>query len=287
MSIMLRCSRRSFTAAAAATFASIGVVRAPAKAATFAYKCGGDYPAGDPISVRAVQMWKAVETETGGKLSVRFFPNNQLGSVTGMFSDLRSGALEFMLNSGAQFGGIIPVTQIENLAFAFKDIPAALAAMDGPLGTYIRAQIEAADIAVMPHIWSQGMHDLTNNVRPIRVASDLEGIKLRMPPSKIFMEMATSLGAAATPLGGNEIYSAMQTKLVDGADLPLSYVEQNHFFEVQKYLSITNHLWAGKWLIGNKAAWNELPPDIQDVVVRNSSKYAALERRDSIALEAR
>ena len=280
-----RMKRRSFTAATAAAFASIAVVRAPARAAQFQYKCGSDLSLGDAVNVRAVQMWDAVEKESGGRLSVRNFPDNQLGSILAQLSQVRSGAQEFMFNSGAQFP-MVPVAMIENTGYAFRSMAEGLAAMDGPLGAYIRKEIEAAGIVVMPHIWGNGMRQVTNSVHPVNVPADLEGLKLRMPPSKIFIDMFRAFGAATTPLNFNELYSAMQTKLVDGAELPLSAMEGMHVAEVQKYLSMTNHIWAGKWLIANKDAWNALPKDIQAIVVRNSDKYGALERRDYAVQDA-
>ncbi len=276
--------RKQFAVATAATFASIAVVRGRARAAQFEYKQGHDLPAGDPLSVRAVQMWDAVAKETGGRLVVRSFPDSQLGSVIAQLSQLRSGAQQFMFNSGAQFP-MVPVAQIENVGYAFRSTPEALAAFDGPLGAYVRQQIEAAGIVVMPRIWGNSMRQLTNSIRPVRVASDLDGMKLRMPPSKIFIDMFKTLGASPTPLNYNELYSALQTKLVDGAEMGLSAMEGIHLAEVTKYLSLTNHIWSGKWLIANKDAWDALPKDVQDVVVRNSAKYGALERQDYASLE--
>src|SRR5271166_3301893 len=136
-------SRRGFTTAAAATFANIGILKAPARAAQFEYKYGNDQTVSSPLTVRAVQMWKAIEQETNGRLVVKTFPDSQLGGDTQMITQLRSGALQFLTEPGALLGGFVPASQIDGIAFAFKDTKQAFGAMDGELGEFVRKEIQA------------------------------------------------------------------------------------------------------------------------------------------------
>ncbi len=107
-----------------------------------------------------------------------------------------------------------------------------------------------------------GLRQLTNSAKPIVTASDLAGLKMRTPPSRITLDLFRTLGANPTPLDFAEAYTALQTHLVDGTELPLTTIATSRFYEVQKYLSIANHTWAGYWMVANPAAWNALPPDI-------------------------
>ena len=126
------------SAFALGALASIAVVRAPARAAQWSYKYAHNLPVGHPLHIRTVQMWHAVRAATGGRLDVAVFPNNQLGADPSALAQLRAGAIQFFTASGGLIGGVVPVAQIENVGFAFRDAGAALAAMDGELGTYLR-----------------------------------------------------------------------------------------------------------------------------------------------------
>ena len=116
-----RLSRRQFNAAGAAAFASVAFVRSPAAAADFSYKVGTDNAINHPLNVRMIQMWDEVRAQTNGRLDVKIFPNNELGGATAMLTQLRSGALEFLAQSGGQLATVVPVGAIEGVGFAFKD----------------------------------------------------------------------------------------------------------------------------------------------------------------------
>ena len=271
-------SRRVFAAGAVAGGASLAM-RAPARAAQFDYKCAHDLAEGDPLNVRSVQMWNAVERETGGRIAIKNFPAGELGSDSALLTQLRNGAIQFAL-IGAAIAQVVPVMGISNLGYAFPNAAAGFATMDGPLGAYVRNDMAAAGIIGMPRMWANGVRQVTTGSKPIRTAADMEGLKIRIAPSKIIVDLFRALGTSPTPIGLPEMYSAMQNHVVDGADVPLSAVEEYHVFEVQRYLNMTNQIWDAKWMIANKDAWDALPPGIQGAILRNSATYALLERRD-------
>jgi TRAP-type transport system periplasmic protein len=276
--------RRAFVLGCGA-LTTIGIVQAPAKAAQFNFRCASTLPADHPSSIRARQMWAAVMRESGGRLSVGFFTAGQLGGSEALVSQVRLGALQFLINLG-DMPPVVPAVDITNVGFAFKGEDEALRAMDGPLGAYLRNEFAAKGLHVLRELWDSGMRQTTTSSHPIRTADDFNGLKIRIAPSKIAVDFFKTLGASPVAMNSNELYTALQTKLVDGDDLPLTTVEAARLYEVQNYLSLTSHSWSGLAITANGEAWKTLPPDLQDIIERNNKKYAALERRDAEVLNA-
>ncbi len=274
-------TRGRFAASGAAALASIAVIRAPASAAQWSYKYASNISLDHPLNVRMRECWDAVKAQTQGRLDVQIFPNNQLGGDTQAFQQLRSGALQFFTLDGGILQSVVPVAAIQAIGFAFKDSAEAFRAMDGALGDYVRAQIRAAGIYVHPKMWENGMRQMTSGTRPVRGVADLAGFKIRTPPGELWVDLFRSLGAAPSPLNFSEVYSALQTHVFDGQENPYAIIETARLFEVQKYLSVTNHMWSAYHFLGNQDAWKALPPDVQSVVERNLTKYALLQRRDT------
>ena len=274
-------SRKHFVAGGAATFASIGMLAKPAGAATFAWKWGVDTPIDHPIAVRAIEAFGKIRTQTNGQVDIRAFPSSSLGSDPAMLSQLRSGALEMLGYAGGILDTLVPVASIENVAFAFPNRTVALAAMDGDLGAYIRAQIKDKGIMVLDKIYENGYREFTTYPKPIRVVDDLQGMKLRVSPGKLRVDTFTALGAAVTPIAPSELYTALQTHIVDGQETGLLLIETQKFYEVQRYCSLSNHMWSGYWNLINMDKWNSLPANFQAIVSKNLNESAMLERRDS------
>ncbi|GAC1539894.1 MAG: TRAP transporter substrate-binding protein [Candidatus Velthaea sp.] len=275
-------NRVQFIAGTGATFAGINIVRAPAKAADFQYKMGMSAPLNDPRHVDAVMMWNDVRKETGGKLDVKLFPNSALGTDTAMIGQIRSGALDFLTISPGILSGVVPVAGIEGIPFAFKSLDVAWRAFDGALGAYVRSEIEAAGMVVMPKVLDNGFRQITNSTRPIKTVDDIAGLKLRTPVGKLWIDLFKHLGAIPTAINFADIYSALQTHIVDGQENPYGLIYTGHFYEVQKYLSVADYMWGGYWVIGNKTAWTALGPDIQKIVVKHMNVYAERQRRDNV-----
>jgi tripartite ATP-independent transporter DctP family solute receptor len=278
---MSAISRGRFAAGGAAAFASVAVIAAPARAADFAYKYASNLNVDHPLNVFMKQCWDAVRAQTRGRLDVTMFPNNQLGGDTQALGQLRSGALQFFSLDGGILGAVVPVAQIQGVGFAFRDSVEAFGAMDGPLGEYVRKQITAAGIYVHPKMWENGMRQITSSTHPIATAADLVNFKIRTPPGALWVDLFRTMGASPTPINISEVYTALQTHVVDGQENPYAIVATSRFYEVQKYLSVTNHMWSAYHFLANKDAWRALPPDIQTVVDRNLTMYALLQRRDT------
>jgi tripartite ATP-independent transporter DctP family solute receptor len=278
-------SRGRFAAGTAAAFASIAVIKAPARAAQFTFKYGNDQTISSPVTTRAKEMWTVIEKETGGRLHVDTFPDSTLGGDTQMVAQVRSGALQFLTEAGSILGGTAPIAQMNSLAFAFKDTKTAFAAVDGDFGNYIRSEVGKIGVYVLANPWDNGFREITAN-RPIRNAAELEGLKMRVPASPISLDLFRALGAAPVPINVSELYTSLQTHIVEGQENALININQSKIFEVQKTLNFSNHSWDCWWWLVNIDAWNSLPKDIQDIVQRNVTKYAHLQRADFAALTA-
>jgi tripartite ATP-independent transporter DctP family solute receptor len=274
-------SRGRFVAAGTAALASIAVIEAPARAAQWSYKYASNVSLDHPLNVRMRECWNAVTKETGGRLEVQIFPNNQLGGDTQALQQLRSGALQFFTLDGGILQSVVPLAAIQGVGFAFKDSQEAFRAMDGALGDEVRTAIRGANLYVHPKMWENGMRQITSSSKPIRTAADLAGFKIRTPPGELWVDLFKSLGAAPAPLNFSEVYTALQTRVFDGQENPYAIIDVARLYEVQKYLSVTNHMWSAFHFLGNQEAWNALPHDVQTVVERNLAKYALLQRGDT------
>lgn len=274
-------ARARFAAGSAAVFASIAIVKAPARAAQFAYKFANNVNVDHPLNVQMKECWEAVRVQTGGRLDVAVFPNNQLGGDTQMLAQLRAGALQFFTLDGGILGNVVPLAQIQGVGFAFNDSAAAFTAMDGSLGDYVRKAIRAAGLYVHPKMWENGMRQITSSTHAIKSVDDLNGFRIRTPSGPLWVDLFKSMGASPTPINFSELYSALQTHVVDGQENPYAIIDSGRLYEVQKYLSVTNHMWSAYHFLGNSDAWAALPADIQTIVERNLTKHALLERRDT------
>src|SRR5579863_193755 len=282
-------SRRTLLKASAAS-ALLGGVGAPfvarAQQAEFSYKYANNLPDAHPMNTRAKEMAAAIKTETNGRVDVQIFPNNQLGSDTDMLSQVRSGGVEFFTLSGLILSTLVPAASINGIGFAFPDYDTVWKAMDGELGGYVRDQIAKTNLLAMEKIWDNGFRQTTTSTKPVATPDDFRGMKLRVPPSPLWTSMFKAFDAAPASINFNEVYSALQTKIVDGQENPLAIISTAKLYEVQKYCSLTNHMWDGFWFLANRAAWERLPADMRTVVAKHVNAAGVKERDDVAKLNA-
>jgi len=272
--------------AGAAALPLVAIRIRPAHAAEFTYKFANNLPATHPLNVRGLEAAARIKQATDGRIEVNVFPNNQLGSDTDVLSQLRSGAVEFFTMSGLILSTLVPPASINGVGFAFKNYDQVWAAMDGKLGAYVRGEISKRGLLAMERMWDNGYRQTTTSTKPITAPEDFRGVKLRVPVSPLWTSMFTALGASPASINISETYSALQTRIVDGQENPLAVIETAKFYEVQKYCSMTNHMWDGYWFLANRRAWDKLPPAAQEVVARELNKSAMDERADVAALNA-
>ena len=250
--------RQILAGAAAAGTLALPATRAFAQKAEFTYKYANNLPVSHPMNLRAKEMADAIRAETKGRVDIQIYPNNQLGSDTDVLGQLRSGGVEFFTLSGLILSTLVPSSSISGVGFAFPNYDTVWKAMDGELGAWIRAQILKKDLVAMDKIWDNGFRQTTSSTKPINGPDDFKGFKIRVPVSPLWTSMFKAFDAAPASINFAEVYSALQTKVVEGEENPLAIISTAKLYEVQKYCSLTNHMWDGFWFLMNRRAWAAL-----------------------------
>ena len=275
-------SRRTLLVGGAGLLAAPALI-GRARAAEFSWKLGHTAPIDNPLHIRLAEAADKIGIESKGRMELDVFPDMQLGGDNDLLSQARSGAIEFCQPTGQLLGSLLPTAAINALGFVFDNYDHVWPAMDGELGKFVRGQVSAkVGLVPMERIWNLGFREITTNTKPIKTAADLNGLKIRTPVAPSLVSMFRTLNAAPLALQIPETYSALQTHIADGEENPLTLINSLKFDEVQKYCSLTNHVWDGHWMCANAAAWNGLPPDLQEIVARNMNAGALLNREDTM-----
>ena len=281
-----RISRRRFTLCLAAAGGSILLPRR-LPAAEFNLRSFHNQPADSPLHKRLIEMWSAVATETHGRVHVETFAdNNQTpGGDPAVLKMLVDGRLEFFNLNGGLIGTVVPAVNVQGIPFVFRTQTQVYRALDGDLGDYLGQEMRAKGIYAVPQgCFENGFRQISCSARPIRNAADLQGLKMRTPDAPIYVECWRALGATPVIANFDKLYETLQTHAADAQDNPLNVVELLKLYEVQKYESLTSHMWSGFNLIANLKAWERLPADVQAVIQRNAARFARLQRADNEAL---
>lgn len=281
-------SRRSITKVlAASALVPLGLgATARAQGGPGKMSMGSPMPMTHPITTALTDALAEIRRETGGRIDIEFFPNSQLGSELSMQSQLRSGALEFTATSVSSLQGLVPQVGLPGVAFAFKDYEQLWPALDsGELGAESRAALAKLGVKAFK-VLDNGFRHVITGAKPIRVPADLDGLKIRVPPSQLLTSLFQLLHASAVTINLAETYAALQTKIADGMENSLPNIEATKVYEVQKYIARTGHSWDGLWILANQGAWDRLSPDDQAIVTRQFDRAAERQRSDFIAMES-
>ncbi len=277
-------SRRTLLAATALPLFAIR--SRPAGAAEFDLKFATGQSPTNPINLRLQEGIDRIKAATGGRVEMRLFPNNQLGSDTDQISQLRAGGIEFLNVAGSVLSTLVPATALVNVGFAFTSYDQVWRGVDGPLGQYIAAQIEKAGIMLLAPLGDNGFRQITTADVQVRGPQDLKGFHIRVPVSPIFTSLFQALGAAPTSINFNEVYTALQTKLVGGQENGLVTIDTAKLYEVQKYCSETSHIWDSFCVLANRRALGRLPEEMQAIVRREIKQSVMDQRGDEARLDA-
>lgn len=275
---MLNPTRRSLvlTGLAASTFT---ILPSRSRAATVA-RLASNLPGGHPMVVRLQEAAEAIKKDTNGELEIRMFPSSQLGGDLEVLSQLRAGAIQFYPLAGAQLSTLVPVASLNGVGFAFQSTEDVWKALDGDVGALIRDAISGAGLFVFDKMFDNGFRQITSGTKPVERPEDLKGLAIRVPPSPLSTSLFKAFGAAPQSISFGEVYTALQTKLVEAQENPLGLIDANKFYEVQKFVSMTNHMWDGFWTLSNKAFWNRLPQATRDIVTKRFDEAVLAERED-------
>jgi tripartite ATP-independent transporter DctP family solute receptor len=279
----LRLRRRDFIGltaglGAAATLPSLPAARAQAKSV---FKASDVQPPGYPTVAATENLGKKLEAATNGRLSVQMFPSMQLGGEKETIEQTQIGAIQFLRVSAGAVGPIVDDINVVNMPFLFGNVAHAEKMMDGPIGQVLLDKITAnANAGLVGLCWmDSGARSIYNTKRPVKSIEDIKGLKIRVIGNPIFVDMMNALGGNGVAMGYDQVFSALQTGVIDGAENnPPSYVFSNHY-TAAKYYSLTEHLVVPEVLLFSKKAWTSLSADDQGLI-KKFAREAQLEERD-------
>jgi len=227
-----------------------------------------------PVSFGVKKFAELVAQKSGGKLKVLEFPASQLGNEMQQQSALQGGVQEMSAPATTSLAGIVKEFGMFDFPFIVGTPAQADALVDGPLGSALLAKLPEKGLVGLGY-WDLGFRNVTNSKRPINRYEDMEGLKIRVIPNPVFIETFKVFKANPAPLPFSELYSALETRAVDAQENPYSVILSNKFYEVQKYLTSTNHVYAANIMLVSKRFWDKLSPAEQKIL-----RESALQARD-------
>jgi tripartite ATP-independent transporter DctP family solute receptor len=227
-----------------------------------------------PQGIGAKRFAELVEQKSGGKIKVRIYPSGTLGGEQQVASAMQGGTVEVSMMAPAQLVGNIKEFLVLDFPFAFGNERVADAVLDGPFGRRLLDLMPAKGLVGLAYM-EQGYRSISNSKRPINKLEDIQGLKIRTILNPLYIDMLNMLGANAVPMPFPELYTALETKTVDGQENPYSTVEASKFYEVQKYFSNTKHIYNPQLLLAGKRFWDTLSAEEKKII-----EDAAIETRD-------
>ena len=232
----------------------------------------------DPYAIAARQFKKALDEFAPGQFDVQLFPNRQLGDEKEMLEGLSFGTIDMAVITNSPISRIAPPFQINDMPFIYASEEQAYKVLDGPIGQELLKTLEKKNIIGLAFA-EGGFRQMINNVRPIYLPKDVAGIKWRVMPNPVYIEMFRALGGNAVPMPWGEVFTAVQQGTVDGLEIPIAVIYNNGYYEVCKYLSLTNHTYSALGILISKRTYNKLTPEQREAVRKAARKAAQEERR--------
>ncbi len=267
-------SRRAFSLMATAL--ALGLMASPASAQT-TLRSTDIHPDGYP-TVEAVKfMGRLIEQRTNGRIKINTFHSAQLGNEKDTIEQTRFGVIDINRINMAPFNNLIPATNVPSLPFIFRSVEHMRTVMDGPIGDSILKEFEKHDLVGLA-FYDSGSRSFYNSKRPINSPADMKGMKIRVQQSDMFVALVSALGANATPMAFGEVYSALQTGVIDGAENNWPSFESTKHFEVSKFYSLTEHSLSPEVLVMSKKSFEKLSPADQ-AILKAAARESVAEMR--------
>jgi len=232
----------------------------------------------DPYAIGGHTFKELVEEKTGGKVEVKLYPNSQLGGERDAIEGISLGTIDMGIITNAPISGFVPAFQALDLPFIFSSKEEAYNVLDGEFGKNLLKKLEAKGIKGLGFA-EGGFRQMINNVRPINVPDDVKGVKFRVMENPIYIGMFKALGSNPTPMAWGETFTAVQQKTIDGLEIPIPVIHQNKFYEVTKYLSLTNHTYSPLVYMISMKTWDKLPEDIQKAIEESVQEAIPIQRK--------
>jgi tripartite ATP-independent transporter DctP family solute receptor len=269
--------RKTFTHTLLAVVAA-SLLPLTAQAQALKLTLGHGAAVGNPRHEAAVRFAEVVKAKTGGRVEVQVAPSAQLGDDAAMVTALRTGALDFSANSQGAVANAVAEYAAFGMPFMFSSPAAAFKLLDGPLGKEL-ADKSAEKGLILLGTWDNGIRQMTNSKRPITKVDDVKGLKMRVPPDAVLVDIVTALGAEAQQIKFAELYVALQQGVVDGQENPLVNIHASKLYEVQKYLAMTNHQFQMTPFLMSKRSWDKLSDADKKAVREAAAEATTLQRK--------
>jgi len=276
---MKRLMLKSLVAAVA--LASFGLAQAQDKTIKFATQ----NPKGHPIVLGMEKFAEIVAAKSGGKIKVNLFPGGTLGSDQANVSAIQGGTLEMSSMNSGIFASQVKEFAIYDFPFMFNNTAEADAVVDGPFGKKLHTKLEEKGIVGLAY-FELGFRNITNSKRPINKVEDLAGLKLRVIPNPINVDWVKAVGANPTPLPFPEVYAALEQKAIDGQENPLTVINANKLYEVQKNVVLSNHQYNPQSVIISKKFWDGLDAGQKKIIgdaAQEAAKFQRAQARAQVA----
>jgi TRAP-type transport system periplasmic protein len=267
---------------AVAAFAAATLALGAAHAQTRTIKFANQNAKGHPIVMGMEKFAELVEAKSGGKMKVNVFPGGALGSDQANISALQGGTLEMAAMNSGIFASVAKEFAVYDFPFLFDSGKQADAVVDGPFGTAMHQKLEEKGLVGLAY-YELGFRQLTNSKRPIAKVEDIAGLKLRVIPNPIHIDWVKALDANPTPLPFPELYSALEQGAVDGQENPVATIKGAKLYEVQKYMTLTNHQYNPQSVVVSRKFWDSLSPDERKILADAAHESATYEREQSRA----
>lgn len=235
-----------------------------------------------PVSLGVKRFAELLAAKSGGRMKVQEFPASQLGNEMQQQSALQGGVQQMSAPATTSLAGIVKEFGLLDFPFSVTDFAQADALLDGALGQALIAKLPDKGLVALGY-WDLGFRNVTNSKRPITRPEDLEGLKLRVIPNPVFLETFKAFKANPVPMPFAELYGALESKAVDGQENPYAVILSNKFFEVQKFVSATNHVYAANIVLVSKKFWDSLTPDEQKMMNEAANEARGYQRQVSRA----
>jgi len=253
--------------------ALLAVQSASAQYAERTIKFTNGVAADHPVADGLRRMQQVLDAKTGGKIKINAFWSGSAGGDLQATQALRAGTQEMVCTSSSPLVGIVKELGVFDLPFLFANEKEADAVLDGPAGEYFNKKLEAVGLINLAY-WENGFRNLTNSKRPVARVEDFGGVKVRVMQNNIFLDTFKTLGTNAVPMAFGEVFTALETKTIDGQENPFVTIDTSKFYEVQKFLSVTRHAYTPFLVLYSKRLWDKLSPAEQAVL-----REAAIEGR--------
>lgn len=232
---------------------------------------------GDAYYQGAEKFAELVNAYSDGTITVEVYPNSELASSSNAVQGVQMGTIDIALESSMTEANFINDMNVLNLPFLFSDYDQVYQVLDGPVGNTLAASAESAGFKML-YYWDNGFRNLSNNVRPINSVEDLKGLKIRVPENDVFISTWEAMGAIPTPMAWSEVFSSLQLGTINGQENPNGHMKSYNLTEVQKYFTITNHVYTAEPLLMNLDKFQSLSESQQQAILKAAQEAGDFER---------